>query len=358
MPSHGESSVADTTNNMCESGDIKSHVGQDTTLNLSSLTSIQDQAFKNLEHTVKVVLSPLLTSIGACAFMQCVKLRKLDIPDSVEEIQRYAFMNCYALVKVRLPVDLTVISEGLFMSCCGLKEIHLPLKCEVVGAYAMAMCTQLSYINLPPRCHQLGVGAFQYCRHMKIAFIDCRVRVIPPFCFYCCESLQVLVLGRHVTDIADSAFNFCSELSYIIVEGDVDRFNQTLHPDLLSLVCTYVDYCIKALGLSRYRFNEEQARAIFYIKHLPLSEEDVCHAIQDLFGYWRIEDLAKIFQTIGVSRSLLRSLPRMIDQLAIYDVCCERVTPRLDEMVSERIALGQLDFLSPDTYAYDALPRL
>ena len=66
---------------------------------------------------VKVVISNNTTSIGDCAFQNCVNIKSILIPESVKKIGKAAFCRCEKLEDIILPRNISYISDELFVGC-------------------------------------------------------------------------------------------------------------------------------------------------------------------------------------------------------------------------------------------------
>lgn len=65
-----------------------------------------------------------ITSIGNCAFANCLSLKNLKIPDGVKSIGRKAFYSCENLESITIPDSVTEIIETAFYSCTNLKDVY------------------------------------------------------------------------------------------------------------------------------------------------------------------------------------------------------------------------------------------
>ena len=116
----------------------------------SGVTSIGDNAFKDIPNVFSVAISANITSIGSNAFysvnsvlyylsfhpdsrctgiganaFQHNKLFDLVLPDSLTSMNGYSFSNSYNLVSVCIPPNLAVMS-GAFTACPNLTSVKVP----------------------------------------------------------------------------------------------------------------------------------------------------------------------------------------------------------------------------------------
>ncbi|MGN1373342.1 MAG: leucine-rich repeat protein [Candidatus Coproplasma sp.] len=141
-----------------------------------SITTIGEEAFKDVQTVQIVVIPKLVTEISQNAFKNCTNLKKIcfisedakPIADSsLEMIRRNAFYGCINLETVDLSNCKVITLDKLaFANCTGLKEV---IKMTAIGtAYdsAFANCTKLEEADLSG-LHMVGSGVFAGCTSLK-----------------------------------------------------------------------------------------------------------------------------------------------------------------------------------------------
>lgn len=103
-----------------------------------------------------------VTSIGKYAFMNCINLTSVSIPNSIVNIEYCAFGWCSHLVSANIPKSVKNIKEGSFHGC-GFRSIVIPPNVERVGKTAFEFCRELEEISFPPVPVQIGPMAFGHC---------------------------------------------------------------------------------------------------------------------------------------------------------------------------------------------------
>ena len=76
------------------------------------------------------------TEISEDAFVRCIKLKEVVIPETVLKIGKRAFRGCTALEKVTFYENLEEIGAYAFADCTSLKEAEIPLSVTKIGDYA------------------------------------------------------------------------------------------------------------------------------------------------------------------------------------------------------------------------------
>ena len=107
-----------------------------------------------------VVVGDGVTSIGSCAFQDCVALQSVDLPDTLDTIGIFAFDGCSSLQTIALPDSLTFIGDDAFFECISLQEITIPAKVRYVGQYAFYDCTALETVTFEGSAPTFGEDAF------------------------------------------------------------------------------------------------------------------------------------------------------------------------------------------------------
>mgnify|MGYP004574772079 CR=1 FL=1 len=121
-----------------------------------------------LEKINKVIIHEGVTSIGAFAFISCVNLTSVSLPNSLTKIGRCAFCCCFGIKSLTLPNSIVCIGNDAFEGCRGLTSITLPNSLIALGGWAFRDCKNLSSITLPKSLTTIGGGVFIGCKRLKV----------------------------------------------------------------------------------------------------------------------------------------------------------------------------------------------
>ncbi len=99
-----------------------------------------------------------ITIIGPEAFLACIDLRSVVIPDTVTDIQGRAFAGCWELKAVRLPKNLRRIGDDAF-DWNDIVQLDLPYGLERIGARAFSGLDART-VTIPDTVRYIGPGAF------------------------------------------------------------------------------------------------------------------------------------------------------------------------------------------------------
>ena len=229
-------------------------------------------------HTV--ILEDGVTSIGDCAFLDCINLEHVTIPDGVTRIGYSAFDACSQLTSLAIPASVTDISGNIFWDCSALSEINVdpdnPNYCSEDGvlyekeeitfaAYPEGTLSLVAYpagkpdasFTVPSSVMYVDAGAFTDCPFLTAINVDpnnkryssldgvlfdkkkttliCyppgkpdtsytvpdNVTSIDYFSFHGCSALTQVTIPDSVTEIGDSAFTNCICLQQVTIPDSV-----------------------------------------------------------------------------------------------------------------------------------------
>lgn len=116
----------------------------------TSLEKIADNAFMGCVSLVKITLPEQVTAIGVSAFNGCTNLKKITVPDSVTSIGEGAFSGCSSLSSVIIGNGVTSIGERAFADCRCLKWVDcLPTTPPAGGSYMFSSNASDRIIYVP-----------------------------------------------------------------------------------------------------------------------------------------------------------------------------------------------------------------
>ena len=166
----------------------------------SHCQNIMSGAFLNCVSLVSVELPDANDEIGNSAFAGCSKLEKVVVSDTLEEVGTAAFKNDIVLSlyprsdtaklknKVVLPSTWTELASETFRNCVGLTHADIsPL--TKMGEYTFENDYSLLDITVPDA-----------------------ITAIPKYTFQKCTSLKDVVVSKDLGTIYDYAFNECTAL--------------------------------------------------------------------------------------------------------------------------------------------------
>ena len=157
--------------------------------------------------------------VGASAFWGCEKLKKIELPDSINIIGHSAFGGCESLVKIIIPNSVKVIGDSAFQYCTQLEEVTLPDNLFATNSSIFSDCNNLKTINSPLMSKD---GNYLIIDGVLVDYIEQEknstcvipngVTAIARSAFYGNKNITSVVIPQSVTDIGGGAFHSCSNL--------------------------------------------------------------------------------------------------------------------------------------------------
>lgn len=157
-----------------------------------------------------VKFSDSITSIGDRAFLGCVKLRDLSLPEHLNELGESAFEGCNSIRVPKFPNNLATIGARVFAECKEITHIDLGAETLSIGKEAFKGCKSMTYAKLPKKLSEIGEGAFEDCTRLSIVNIPDSVK-IGDAAFYNCKKLIGVFIPDTVEQIGEKAFGYYLE---------------------------------------------------------------------------------------------------------------------------------------------------
>lgn len=202
----------------------------------TDVTTIGEPAFIDCITLTSVIIPDSVTSIGNGAFCRCNNLTTVIIPESVSSIGISSFGECKSLIDINLPNNITSIGDGAFNSCSNLVEIVLPASTTAIGSDLFTGCTSLSNVALPDNLISIGVRAFSNCTSLKNITIPDSVKTIGNEAFRSCSQLSTISIPSSVTVIGDSIFAECTSLTDATISDSVSSMGSYVFGGCSSLI--------------------------------------------------------------------------------------------------------------------------
>ena len=109
-----------------------------------SVTQISGFAFENAEFTK--IASSTCTVIGQYAFYKCRKLQTVEWADNLTDLKNSAFECCVSLINVgTLPKTLKRIESRCFANCVKLRVVNIPASVEYIADDAFLDCEKATF---------------------------------------------------------------------------------------------------------------------------------------------------------------------------------------------------------------------
>ena len=184
------------------------------------VSSIDSRAFMDCVELLTVDIPNSITSIGAAAFMNS-GLTSITIPNSVKKIGGFAFHGCSNLKSIDIPNGVSTIKTSTFAGCTGLTSIKIPRSVTIIEADAFGNCTGLNSVDMSSGVRSIKRGAFRNCSGLISIILPYGLTSLEKDVFSRCSGLTSIVLPNSVTSIGAAAFLGCTGLTSISIPRNV-----------------------------------------------------------------------------------------------------------------------------------------
>ena len=151
--------------------------------------------------------------IAGSAFLDCIGLSNITMPNSVTHIEGSAFEGCSALTNITIPNSVIKIGLSAFSGCSELASISIPNSVTFIGTDAFLGTAW--YNNQPDGLVYAGFVAYKYKgsipEYTNIIIREGTVGIAPA-AFRDCSNLISVTVPSSVTFIGNLAFQGCSDL--------------------------------------------------------------------------------------------------------------------------------------------------
>lgn len=178
------------------------------------VTEIESYAFKDCVRLKRVSIPDTVKKIGEFAFKDCVNLMDLEIPDTVEKIGWGAAQGTPWLEQQT--TDFVIAGKGILLSYLGQDaDVQVPDGVTAIGGYAFSACDSVEQVELPETLTSIDAFAFDQCRNLRRLEIPDSVTYIGEYAFHWCISLEAVSLPDSVTEVGNHAFAYCKVLQSV-----------------------------------------------------------------------------------------------------------------------------------------------
>lgn len=188
-----------------------------------TVTAVSNYAFCANSELLSVVVPSTVQTIGKGAFMQCYRLKTVQLPSALTEISDYLFAES-SLSAVTLPGKVKHIGESAFNSC-RLKSLTIPNSVETIGRGAFSSNRQLEELTMGNSVTTIGEGAFSLCPALRSFSFPHSIKTIEPQAFNECAALTTVTIPASVDNIGSGAFSSCDGLTSIKVVSGNKRYD-------------------------------------------------------------------------------------------------------------------------------------
>ena len=220
---------------------LKAHSDKRVALTLPSVSALGDNAFVDCISLTSVTMPEGIASIGNGAFKSCTGLTSITIPNTVTDIGTEAFTDCTSLKSISIPDTVTYMSYAVFKNCIALETVHLSTEINGIWDEMFYNCVSLNTITIPNKVNYIDKGAFQNCKSLTNITIPNHVASIEDGAFSGCTGLTEVELPASINQLQGNSFSGCTNLTTLTVDSSNTKYgsadNMIYTKDTNSLVC-------------------------------------------------------------------------------------------------------------------------
>ncbi|MBN2807728.1 MAG: leucine-rich repeat protein, partial [Prolixibacteraceae bacterium] len=190
-----------------------------------------------------------ITFIGDYIFAGCENLVSVDLSESLKRIPKYAFYQCSSLSNITIPNLVTIIDEAAFMDCKNLVSVQLPIYLDTIGKYVFNGCTNLTNgFDIPQEIKYIGEKSFMNCHSLNGTItIPESVNYIGNAAFAFCSKLEHVI--NHSTDtLRSQVFYLCSNLESVMIPQGVKAIQSYAFAFCRSLISVEIPESVAVIG--------------------------------------------------------------------------------------------------------------
>ncbi|MBQ9415233.1 MAG: leucine-rich repeat domain-containing protein [Clostridia bacterium] len=207
---------------------------------LSGGESISEYQYAECIHLKAVLLPDTLEAMEACAFYGCTDLEEIRFPERMERIGERAFLDCRGLHDLILP-DLQSAGQGILEGCMSVRSLSLPFLGKENGDGETAFLA-----------FTFGSDDVTWTRYIPESLEELTLRggtCLFPMAFYRCTSLRTLHLPPSLEEIGDRALAGCEMLRSLDVPDSVSRIGAEACKNCLRLTQVNLPQGLSELGI-------------------------------------------------------------------------------------------------------------
>ena len=184
------------------------------------VVGIGDAAFVNCVRVAKIVVPNTVTNIGAGAFYNCRSLVDIELPASLKKIGERAFWNCKSLKRLVLPPGVVAVDDDVVLGCEGLEFVRFPASLESWRCNTLAG-HNIKSVWFDDGCEYVANYMFQNCKQLVNVRLPKSIKCIDRCAFEGCESLLRMDLPEGLEVLRSGAFRGCAVLKDITIPETV-----------------------------------------------------------------------------------------------------------------------------------------
>ncbi|MBR5774587.1 MAG: leucine-rich repeat domain-containing protein [Clostridia bacterium] len=236
-----------------------------------------------------------VTTIDDNAFKNCVSVKSVTIPGTVTRIDTNAFEGCVSLESINLPTGLTYIGSKAFYRCESLKEIVIPSTVTYIGPEILSYCYALDaievdsgsrgYVSVDGVLMDIGkTSIIQYPagKTDEAYAIASTIRSIKQSAFAGNAYIKEITMQSTINQLYDYAFADCTGIEGFTITSNINSIGSYVFDGCSSLKeFVVVPENSSFIAIDGVLFNKSQNRLVRY----PCAKDNESYTIPKTVSY-------------------------------------------------------------------------
>lgn len=257
------------------------------------VVKIGEKAFLDCVSLRSVSLPNTLKEIGAYAFQNCTNLENIVLPDGLETVYAFAFAEVSKVASLNIPASVTYFD----CACCDVGEIVVDKNNPIYSSIGKSLFNKdktilrgvlASYIGeyvIPNNVVEVAGGAFRDCDNITGVVIPSNVTTIGASAFTGCNSLETLYIPETVVNLNTEALCAnCRNLIQVSVPATITSINDQAFRGCHKLQSIDIPEGVTSIGAFAFEGCNEMESIM-----LPSTLEWI-----DYYGLWYCEGLQNV----------------------------------------------------------------
>ena len=200
-----------------------------------------------------IVVDEGIVEISSKAFKNCVQLKHIELPDTLEVIGHESFRGCVKLEEMKIPDNTLRIGESAFRDCTSMKKLVVKNNCIKIGERAFENCAELTSVELPVGLTEIYGGVFNSCKSLKNITLPEKLTILGESAFSDCDVLESIDIPSTVTKIDDLAFNGCIKMTSVELHEGLKKIGKSAFKNCKALTSISLPASITNISNAPFR---------------------------------------------------------------------------------------------------------